>query len=239
MAARVDTMTGQLEADADARTPRSDASSTIVNEDVTRYADVIRALPDALLLATQNLTVDQQLPLIDPDTAQLIATMLRLRHVQHVLEVGAGAGYLTVQLARALDADSTLTSIEEHPIRHGQVHAFLGHAQPACNVELRLGDPERVIRSLDQTHLVDVLVLADPAMDRIALLDAALPLLATDALVFAPFALRGGRVADQLNSWGSDVEHQRSFNRAIANDVRFTDTQLLPVGDGLLLARRT
>lgn len=230
-----ESMTHSLETgDAEARAAWADGAG-IVTPDVTRYIDVMRPMPDALLLATRNLTQDQELALVDADTAQLIATMIRLRRAQHVLEVGAGAGYLTVQLARALDAESTLTSIEEHPIRHGQVHAFMGHAAPRCNVELRLGDAAHIIAELDTP--VDVLVLGDPQMDRVALLDVARSVLAADAIVFAPFALRGGRVADQLRTWGPDVEAQRSFNRAITNDPRFTDAQILPVGDGLLVAR--
>lgn len=237
MAARAEPMTSLPDQPGDEGV-RADwaAGYGIVSPDVIRYVDVVRQMPDAVLLATRNLAQSQDLAVVDADTAQLIATMVRARRGLRVLEVGAGVGYLTVQLARALDADSTLIAIEGDPIRHGQVHAFLGHATFDCSIELRLGDAAGVIDSLHEQP-IDVVVLGDPEVDRITLLDAVLPHLAADALVFAPFALCGGRAADPLRAWDGEVEQQRSFNRALANDARFRDVQLLTIGDGLLIAR--
>lgn len=213
----------------------------IVSPDVARYVDVVRALPDAIKLAMRNLARDEQIRIVDADTATLAATLVRDRRGLHVVELGTGIGYLTLHLARALDVDSVLVSIDEDPAHQGQAHEFLAHDAHPCTVELRLGDPARLLEEVAEPGCIDVLVLGDPDHDRLALLDRAMARLAPGALVLVPFALRGGRVADSLRVWSgnSEVEPQRILNRVVATDPRLTDVMLLPVGDGLLVARRS
>jgi predicted O-methyltransferase YrrM len=87
---------------------------------------------------------------------------------------------------------------------------------------------------------IDLLVLPDPTLPRLDLIDRLAPRMRADALLLVPYALLGGRVADNERAWDGDseVEAQRVLNRCVATDPRFTDVALLPVGDGLLIARR-
>lgn len=212
----------------------------VVSPDVARYLDVLRAVPDAIPLAMRNVADDEGLELVDAESATLLALLARAQRPEHVLEVGTGIGYLTLHLVRAVPGDCTVTSIEPDPIRQGQAHAFLERDEFECATELRLGDPVRVLREPALRRRWDLVVLGDPAMPRLELLDAVAASLAPDALVVIPFALRGGRVADGHRTWeeAPEVDAQRTLNRCVATDPRFTDVALLPVGDGLLLARR-
>ena len=211
----------------------------IVAPDVTRYSEVLRAVPDAILLAMRNVASAEHIEMVDPDTATLVGLLARMQRPARVLEIGTGIGYLTLHLARAVPEFCTITSIETNPVRQAQAHAFLGRDDHACAVELRLGDPQRM-RTQRPRDPIDLVVLGDASLPRIELLDRIVPHLAYDALVLIPFALRGGEVADAGRAWeGEDelVEAQRALNRCVATDPRFMDVALLPVGDGLLLAR--
>lgn len=212
----------------------------IAAPDVARYASVLRPAPDAVLLAMRNLAIQDSLEVVDEDTATLVALLAQAQRPERVLEVGTGIGYLALRLARALPDDCTLTSVEADPILHGRAHAFLERDGVECATELRLGDPFRVLRDHVADAAWELVVLTDPALPRLELLDVIAPHLAADALVVVPWALRGGRVADGHRTWedAPDVAEQRTLNRCIAIDPRFTDVVLLPVGDGLLLARR-
>lgn len=215
----------------------------VVSPDVARYVDVLRGVPDALLLAMRNLAASHSLELLDPDTATLLSLLARTQRPERVLEVGTGLGYLTIQLARAVPDDCTITSIERDPLRQEQAHAFLARDDCPCATELRLGDPlhllgERSERALDAPW--DMVVLADPTMPRLEIIDLITDRLAPNGLIAVPWALRGGRVADVYRTWetSAEVDAQRVLNRCIAMDPRYSDVTLLPVGDGLLLARR-
>ncbi len=213
----------------------------VVAPDVARYAEVLRAVPDPVLLAMRNVAAAEGVGILDPDAATLLALFARSHRPRHLLEVGTGIGYTTIHVARAVPGEAVLTSIDADPIRQAQAHAFLERDElPHCVTELRLGEPHRVLREGAAHTSWDFVVLGDPSMQRIDLLDAIAPRMAPDALLVVPWALRGGRVANSEAAWSGaeDVEQQRLLNRLVATDPRFADVVLLPVGDGLLLARR-
>lgn len=212
----------------------------VVSPDVARYVDVLRGVPDAVLLAMRNVAAAEGVELVDPDTATLLALLARAQRPERVLEVGTGLGYVTIHLARAAPGDCTLTSIEPDPDRQAQAHAFLERDRFECATELRLGDPLRVLHEGAARDSWDMVVLPDPSLPRLEIIDAVASRLAPDALVAVPWALRGGRVADGHRTWeeAPQIKAQRTLNRSVAIDPRFTDVALLPIGDGLLLARR-
>ena len=214
----------------------------VVAPDVARYAEVLRAVPDPVLLAMRNVAAAEGVELVDPDAATLMALFAHSHRPRHVLEVGTGIGYLTVHLARAVPSDCVLTSIDSNPTRQAQAHAFLERDELVhCATELRLGEPQRILREgAGSGASWDMVVLGTTATDRLDLIDALAPRMSPDSMLMLPWALRGGRVANSEAAWSGDevVEQQRLLNRCIATDPRFSDVVLLPVGDGLLLARR-
>ena len=212
----------------------------VTSPDVTRYAEVLREVPDAVVLAMLNVAdADESRPTVDPDTAGLIQHWVYARQPKRVLELGTGVGYLTTMVARAVPADCIISTIEVDPERAAAAHAFFEHEPAHCTVELRLGDPLAML--VDQlVDAWDLVLLSDPSPSRIDALDLIVPRMTPGALLVVPFALLGGRVADNVTDWGADsvVELQRRMNRQVASDPRLCDPLLLPVGDGLLLARR-
>jgi predicted O-methyltransferase YrrM len=212
----------------------------IVSPDVARYVDVLRAVPDPVMLAMRNVAIAEGLDLLDADAATLLALLARSHRPRQVLEVGTGLGLVTLQLARAVPDDCTITSIDPNPMRQEQAHAFLERDDFACAAELRLGDPLRVLREGAAHASWDMVVLTDPELARLDVIDMVAPRMEPDALLVVPWALRGGRVADNEAAWSGDpqLEQQRLLNRCVATDPRFADVTVLPVGDGLLLARR-
>lgn len=213
----------------------------VVAPDVVRYGDVLRSVPDPVLLAMRTLADAEGVEIVDPDSATLVALLARSHRPRQVLEVGTGIGALTIQLARAVSHDCVLTSIDPDPIHQAQAHAFLERDELSrCVTELRLGDPARVLREGAAHSSWDMVVLGSSSSPRLDLLDIVAPRMTPDALLVLPWALRGGRVASSEAAWSGAglVEQQRLLNRCIATDPRFADVVLLPVGDGLLLARR-
>ncbi|MCW2926704.1 MAG: O-methyltransferase family 3 [Thermoleophilia bacterium] len=212
----------------------------IVSPEVVRYAEVLRETPGAIELAMRNVARSEGIDVIDEDAATLLMLHARALHPRRVLEVGTGIGLLTLHLARAVPEDCTITSIEADPLRQAQAHAFLERETFECAAELRLGDAIGLLHGGESRGEFDMVVLSDPQVPRLGILDEVAGRVATGGLLVVPFALRGGRVAVNEHVWNGDamVEQQRLLNRRIAMDARFVDVVLLPVGDGLLLARR-
>jgi predicted O-methyltransferase YrrM len=210
----------------------------IVSPDVVRYSDVLSEEPDAIELAMRNLAASSQHTIIDPATATLIGLLTALHHPLRIFEAGAGIGYVTLQMARRAPDDCTIVSVEGDPMLHGHAHAFLERAGASCALELRLGNVHAVLRESDESF--DMLVLTDARLDRAQLIIDLVPAMAPGGLVVVPRALEGGRVADATQAWGGEarIAQQRRINRIIATSPHLTDVVLVPIGDGLLLARK-
>lgn len=78
---------------------------------------------------------------LEPDTAALLALLVRAVRARRVLELGTSNGYSTLWLADAVrDAGGRLTSVEVDPDRSAQAAANLERAGLRELVDLRLQD---------------------------------------------------------------------------------------------------
>jgi predicted O-methyltransferase YrrM len=76
---------------------------------------------------------------LEPDTAELLAFLVRATGARDVLEIGTSIGYSTLWLADAVDAvGGTLVSVEIDPERSRQARANLDRA--GLGAELRVED---------------------------------------------------------------------------------------------------
>lgn len=92
--------------------------------------------PDAELEAALTRNADEGLPAIDVSRAhaELLAILVRMSGARRVLEVGTLGGYSTIQLARAVGTQGSVTSIE----------AVLHHAEVAAANLVAAGLSDRV-----------------------------------------------------------------------------------------------
>lgn len=198
-----------------------------------REAPALRALrlaTDALPDAGMRSSAEQ---------AQLLAFLIRLSGARQVLEIGCFTGYGTLAMALALPPDGrivTLDADEDYPAlgrRHWELAGVAG------KVELRVG---LAAESLDR-------LLAEGGAGRfdLAYVDAdkkgydtyyerALALVRPGGIVALDNVLWSGRVADPADG-SKQARTLRALNAKIHADPR-VDMVLLPIGDGLMLARR-
>lgn len=214
----------------------------ITSPDVQRYIDLVRSPVDALSLELRELAASQGVEVADIATSTLISLLVRSHRPMRVLEIGTGVGLLTLLMARAAPDDCTITSIDANPVLQTYAHEFLHREQAAtCAVELRVGNALRLLDEAELRQPWDIVLLNGSDEERLHLVELIVPLLMHDGLLIVPWALRGGRTADSVTDWAqhaTDVDVQRHVNRRIVADARLADVTLLPVGDGLLVARR-
>jgi predicted O-methyltransferase YrrM len=87
---------------------------------------------------------------LEPDTAALLALLVRATGARRVLELGTSNGYSTVWLADAVAAnDGALTSVELDPERTTQAAHNLERAGLRAVVDLRIQDAADTLRQSD------------------------------------------------------------------------------------------
>lgn len=161
---------------------------------------------------------------VEPDTARLLALLIRALAPRQLLELGTSNGYSTLWLADAARAVSgSLTSVEIDPVRTDQARENLVRAGLENVVHLRVDDIGSMLSES-----------ADGEWDFI-FLDAERPAYTgywPDLVrVLRP---RGLLAVDNVISHAEELV---DFRNLVANDERVTDA-LAPTGAGALLVVR-
>jgi caffeoyl-CoA O-methyltransferase len=176
---------------------------------------------------------------ISPEQGQFMALLLGLTGARRCLEIGTFTGYSALVCALALPADGKLLTLDVSEEWTAIARRYWLEAGVADRIELRLGPAGDSLRQLLADGAAGtfdfVFVDADKA-GYPAYLERGFELLRPGGLLAFDNVLWGGRVADpQAND--ADTLAIRALNAQLHGDPRF-DLSMVPIGDGLTLARR-
>jgi predicted O-methyltransferase YrrM len=178
------------------------------------------------------------IPVVPPETGELLALLARIRGALRVVEIGTAIGVSTLYLARALPAGGRVVSFEIDPARHAAARAYLQRAGVLDRADLRLQDAREGLRALDGAF--DMAFIDGVKLQYGDYLQQLLPLLAPRAVIAIDNMLMAGTVATGRGdgNWTEDqIEMARALNARVVGMPEF-EASLLPVGDGLLVAVR-
>jgi len=174
-----------------------------------------------------------------PESARLLQLLVRLMGGKRGLEIGTFTGYSALAVALVLPPDGKLIccDVSADYTRIAQDH--WAKAGVADKIELRLGPALDTLGALIEAgeggHFDFMLIDADKtAYD--SYYERGLTLLRSGGLIAIDNVLWGGAVADPAET-DSATKALRALNNKIGKDER-VDTVLLPIGDGLTLARK-
>ena len=176
---------------------------------------------------------------IGPEQGQLMALLVELIGARRALEIGTFTGYSALAVALALPEDGLLVAcdVSEEWTAVGRRH--WAAAGVAHKIDLRLAP---ALETLD-----GLLVNGEAGTFDFAFVDAdkggydayyerTLELIRPGGLIVLDNTLWEGKVVD-LDVTDPDTEAIRAINAKLVSDERVT-LSLLPVGDGLTLARK-
>lgn len=204
-----------------------DRIDAILRRNQAEYLDSLLAPRDALLEQMEKFAAENDQPIADPEVAQLIRGLVRVRHPRRVLEVGTNIGYSVIVIARECDAESVVETIEIDHNTLTTARRFIAEASLPCRVVFHEGAALDVLPRL--TGPFDFVFLDCVKTEYEDYLDALLPKLERGAVIVCDNLLWKGRVAAGDHDPSTDA--LRAFNERIVNDPRLI-TSILPVGDG-------
>ncbi|MEO7855061.1 MAG: class I SAM-dependent methyltransferase [Rubrivivax sp.] len=177
---------------------------------------------------------------ISPEQGQLMALLVKLGGVRRAIEVGVFTGYSALTVALALPDDGRLLAcdISDEYTRVGQ--PYWRDAGVAHKIELVLAPALQTLRSRlqagEQAQYDFAFIDADKSSYD-AYYECCLQLLRPGALIAIDNTLWGGSVAREAAAGDADTAALQALNDKLHHDER-VDLALLPVGDGLTLARK-
>jgi predicted O-methyltransferase YrrM len=212
-----------------------------VTDDIHRYLveHSVRE-PDVLArLRAATETLPEAMMQIGPEQGQLMALLAKLIGAKRCIEVGVFTGYSSLAVALALPEDGRILACDVSEQWTAIARRFWRDAGVEHKIELKL---QPAVRTLEQ-----LLAAGEAGRYDFAFVDADKPAYDTYYELLLKLLRPGGLMALDNTLWSGAVANPndrepnaaalRALNDKLHRDERI-DLSLLPIGDGLTLARK-
>ncbi|MFC0038577.1 O-methyltransferase [Actinomadura rayongensis] len=172
---------------------------------------------------------------VPPEQGALLTWLARLLGARLAVEVGTFTGYSTLCLARGLAPGGRVVTFDLSQEWTAIARAAWREAGVDDRVDLRLGPAADGLAALPGDPVVDLAFIDADKPSYVRYWDLIVPRVRPGGLVLADNVLYGGAVADPAVV--GNAAAIRAFNDRVRADPR-VEAVLLPIADGLTLARR-
>jgi predicted O-methyltransferase YrrM len=209
-----------------------------LSDELQAYVIAHGAEPDAVVAdlieeTRASLPGDAQMQ-IAPEQAPVLTLLARISGARHAVEVGTFTGLSSIAIARGLPADGRLVCCDVSEKFTSIARRYWERAGLSDRIELRLGPAAQTLRAMPtEPHIDFAFIDADKTGYPVYWAEL-VPRMRPGGVILVDNVLRHGRVLDPAND---DDRAIVAFNDEVLADER-VDAALLPIADGLTLARR-
>jgi caffeoyl-CoA O-methyltransferase len=173
---------------------------------------------------------------IAPEQGPFLTLLARLLDARSIVEVGTFTGYSSICLARGLAPGGRILCCDVSEEWTAVATRAWAEAGLDDRIDLRIAPALETLRALPDEPRIDLAFVDADKGNYLAYYEELVPRLRPGGLLVADNVLWSGAVVDPAAD-DRDTIAIRAFNDHAAADPR-VEPVLLPVGDGLLLARR-
>ncbi len=199
----------------------------------------LRDSPIARALREETDQLEMGVMQISSDQSQFMAILARLIRAKKAIEIGTFTGYSTMAIAEALPDDGVLIACDVSEEWTDIAKRYWERAGVARKIDLRLAPALETLDQLlreGQAESFDFAFIDADKQSQLQYYERCLKLIKPGGLITVDNVLWGGKVSDP-EVQDDDTVAIRGFNDFIYSDER-VDLSLVPIGDGLTLARK-
>jgi predicted O-methyltransferase YrrM len=176
---------------------------------------------------------------IAPEQGQFMTLLVELMSARRYLELGVFTGYSTLSVGLALPSDGLIVACDLNEEWTGVARRYFEEAGIRHKLDLRLAPAHATLDALLESgadESFDLCFIDADKENYVSYYEKCLRLVRHGGLIAVDNALWGGAVASAAED-DEETASIRELNKLVAADDRVTQS-LVPIGDGLLLARR-
>jgi caffeoyl-CoA O-methyltransferase len=190
----------------------------------------------SLATETQRRYPDSAGMQIGPEQGTFMTLLTRLSGARRGLEIGTFTGYSSICIARGLADGGRLICCDVSEEWTSLARAYWDRAGVADRVELRLGPALETLRALPAEAAFDLAFIDADKGGYTGYWNEVVPRIKPGGTILVDNTFSHGRVLDAGNREAA-VQAVRDFNDLAVADDR-VDLVMIPIGDGLTLARK-
>jgi caffeoyl-CoA O-methyltransferase len=217
-------------------TRRSEQLSEALHEYVVAHS----TQPDQLLLDLADETLQRFGPSagmqIGPEQGRFMTILAQLTGARSAVEVGTFTGYSSICIARGLGDGGRLLCCDVSEEWTSIARKYWQRAGLADRIALRLGPAAQTLAALPEDTSFDLAFIDADKTGYVAYWDLIVPMVRPGGVILVDNTLSHGRVVE-IAEQDENVQGIRRFNGHAVADAR-VELVLLPIGDGLTLARK-
>lgn len=208
---------------------RSDA---IIHLEQAEYLERVLPANTGLVAEMEEYAAAHQVPIADREVALFLEITARAMGARRVLEIGMAIGYGALHLARGMNEDGLVVTIEPNEEMIHAAEGFLTRASLRERVRVERGRALEVMPNLKEEF--DIIYLDAVKEEYSDYLELAVPMLRTGGAIIADNVLWGGQVAGEIRSPDQTVSTQalRDFNQRLLHHAQLRAV-ILSFGDGI------
>lgn len=176
---------------------------------------------------------------ISPEQGQLMALLIKLISAKKTLDIGTYTGYSACVVALALPTDGRVITCDINEASTNIAKKFWKFAGVIDKIQLELrpaGETLQMLLDNGHANSFDFSFIDADKAGYADYYEKSLALLRPGGLIAVDNVLWDGRVADPADN-DNQTKAIRALNATIAKDNR-VDISMIPIGDGLTLARK-
>jgi caffeoyl-CoA O-methyltransferase len=205
------------------------------------YVRSVGVHEDADLAALREATANHTSAVmqISPEQGSLMALLVHILGARKTLEVGVFTGYSAMVVAKAMGSQGQVVALDISEEFTTIARRHWAKAGVADRIDLRLrpaADSLKALVAAGESESFDFAFIDADKENYDTYYEYALQLVRRGGLIAIDNVLWGGKVVDPTDQ-APDTVAIRAINEKIHGDSR-VDATLIPIGDGLTLARR-
>ena len=199
-----------------------------LRKEIPKHSGILKELEE---YAEKN-----SVPIVQPETAQLLEVLGAIKRPERVLEVGCAIGYSAILTAQYLASGGTVTTIEWDADMAQTARENIKRAGFEDRINVIHNDAKEVLPTLSAEY--DIIFLDGPKAHYIYMLNDCIRLLKKGGLLIADNVLYKGMTADDEHVIRRKITIVKRLRRFISAQMQRQElkTVLLPLGDGVTVA---